>query len=82
MGTTVNYPAGVHGMWRSSDNLDFLVFTPRGEAGLNLPLTPCLSYLGYAIVMISSHGLPQDDVDLHVALVLQRGGLRSSMTRL
>ena len=41
IGATVNIPAGVYGMLEALKDLDFLVFTPRGGSGINLPLVQC-----------------------------------------
>ena len=66
MGTTVNASAGVHGMLEALDDLNLLAFTPRGRAGITLPLAQHLISLGHAIVTIASRGLLQDGADLQV----------------
>ncbi|CAN0578513.1 unnamed protein product, partial [Laminaria digitata] len=67
VGAAVDISDGVHVMLEAMDGINFLAFTPRGGAGITLPLAHHLSILGHAIVTIATRGLPQDAADLHVA---------------
>ena len=55
------------------EGIDFLSFTPRGGAGIALPLVQHRSISGYVIVPIASRGLPQDASELPVARVCVDG---------
>ena len=67
VGDTVDISARVHTMLESLDAIDSLAFVPRGEVGVNLPLSHHLCILGHAIVTVATRGLPQDAADVHVA---------------
>ena len=59
VGDTVDISVDEHRMLESMDGIEFLSFTPRGGAGVALPLAQHLSILGHAIVTIASRGFPQ-----------------------
>ncbi|CAN0580305.1 unnamed protein product, partial [Laminaria digitata] len=67
VGAAVDISDGVHVLLEAMDDINFLAFTPRGGAGITLPLAYHLSILGHAIVTIVTRGFPQDATDLHVA---------------
>lgn len=67
VGDTVDISVDEHRMLESMDGIEFLSFTPRGGAGVALPLAQHLSILGHAIVTIAARGLPQDAGGLPVA---------------
>ena len=81
VGEKVDISPRVHTMLENMDGIDFLAFVPRGGSGMTLRLAQHLSILGYALVMIAIHGLPQEAAELHVARVrvdALRGAFESS----
>ena len=78
VGNTMDISVDVQRMLETMDGIDFLAFTPRGRAGIALPLAQHLSILGPAIVTIASHGLPQDTGELPIARA-RLDGLRQAL---
>ena len=69
VGEKVDISPRVHTMLENMDGIDFLAFVPRGGSGMTLRLAQHLSILGYALVMIAIHGLPQEAAELHICLL-------------